>query len=300
MANYIINDNGAGQIAVYDDKTEKFGAKNFHVYHETNRRNYPYAEFYKRVFYEDSHNIISSVEIKQNNNETDEMCYVFGTEQDSKSSTFRSSDYHRLEIKKFSYEVDEDNKPSFQEYTDVYYIRKRSNERLMAGINIRVNNLKTMLPDKNKKIETIKNNIKRKQKISKVTDKLIDNYFENGENFSDDMLGIITTRELKKEISENREELSEKVSKKWNISDKIRKIDHTLIATNILGTGIATTASAISNGGFTMAPIVLGIGTIFVTHNILKNARMSLVDTKIGKMEDDYHRANYEKLSGKR
>jgi hypothetical protein len=27
---------------------------------------------------------------------------------------------------------------------------------------------------------------------------------------------------------------------------------------------------------------------------------MSLVDTKIGKMEDDYHRANYEKWSGKR
>ena len=31
MANYIINDNGAGQIAVYDDKTEKYGAKNLQV-----------------------------------------------------------------------------------------------------------------------------------------------------------------------------------------------------------------------------------------------------------------------------
>lgn len=300
MANYIITDNGEGQIAVYDDKTEKFGHKNFHVYHETNRRNYPYSEFFKRVFYEDSHNIISSVAIKANNPDTDQMCFVYGTEQQSKSSTFDSTDYYKLEIKRFAYEVDENNNPNYEEYTDVYYIRKRSNERLMAGINIRVKNLKTLLPEKNKKIETIKKNINRKHKISNTTDKLITNYFDNDEEYSKDVLGTITSRELQKEFNDNRDELTEKVSRKWQVTDRIRKLDQTMMATGLLGTGIATTASSISNGSFTMNPIILGIGTIFVTHHLLKSVRMTLTDSKIGQMIDEYHKANYDILSGVR
>ena len=88
MARYIINDNGQGGISVYDDKTEQFGHKSYHVFHEDSRRNYPYSEFYKRVFYEDKYNMITGINITTGNKETDEMCFVYGTERESKSSNF--------------------------------------------------------------------------------------------------------------------------------------------------------------------------------------------------------------------
>ena len=66
MANYIITDNGQGEIAVYDDVVEKTAARTYHVYKDIDRRNYPYAEFFKRVFYEDKNNTISSISIDTN------------------------------------------------------------------------------------------------------------------------------------------------------------------------------------------------------------------------------------------
>ena len=75
MAKYIITDNGQDGISVYDDKDEKFSHKTYHVYHEDTRRNYPYSEFYKRVFYEDKYNMITDIKITTTNPDKNEMCF---------------------------------------------------------------------------------------------------------------------------------------------------------------------------------------------------------------------------------
>lgn len=300
MAKYIITDNGQGEIAAYDDKTETFGPKTYHVYNETNRRNYPYAEFYKRVFYEDKYNIISSITISPNTTSSDEMCYVSSGGHDSITSTFNASDYYKIEIKRFLYDYDEDNTPRYEEYTDTYYIRKRSNERLMSGIKIRSDCQKSLHDEKQRKIATIKKNIDRKHKIRKATDTIITDYFETDGKFSDETLGKITTRELKQEMVSHRDRVGEEISKKWSVTDNLRKISNTATATGIVGSGIATAVSSSQVNEFTIGPIILGLGTVFITHHILKNLRMSLVDTKIGQIERDYHKANYEHVTGRR
>ena len=97
MANYIITDNGQGEIAVYDDVVEKTAARTYHVYKDIDRRNYPYAEFFKRVFYEDKNNTISSISIDTNPKNNDQMCYIFEANHNSKTSTFNISDYNKVE-----------------------------------------------------------------------------------------------------------------------------------------------------------------------------------------------------------
>ena len=300
MAKYIITDNGKDEIAVYDDKTEKFGPKTYHVYNVDTRRNYPYSEFYKRAFYEDKYNIITGINISTANPNTDEMCFVYGTSHDSKSSTFNANEYYKVQIKRFLYEVDEENNPKYQEYADIYYIRKRSNERLMSGIKIRANNQKTLLPEKLKKVETIKKNIERKRKISETTDIIIDDFFETNGKYSNDVLGRISSKELKKEIDDHREEIQDKVSKRYSVTDSIKKISTTATTTGIVGSTLATVASSIQANELTMGPIILGIGTVFVTHHMLKGLRMSLVDTKIGEIEKSYLKANYDLVTGRR
>lgn len=300
MARYIINDNGQDTISVYDDKTEKFGHKTYHVYHEGSRRNYPYDEFYKRVFYEDKYNIITGIKITTGNPDTDEMCFVYGTEHKSNSSNFRANEYYKVEIKRFSYEVDEDNNPKYQETSDVYYIRKRTNERLMSGINIRVKNLKTLLPEKLKKVETIKKNIDRKNKVSESTETIIKDYFETNGKYSDDVLGIITSHELKKEIDDHHDRVAESVSKNWSVTDNIRKIANTATAAGVVGSGVASAISSIQTNEFTFGPIILGIGTVLITHHMLNGLRMTLVDSKIGQIEKSYLKENYDKLTGHR
>lgn len=300
MARYIINDNGQDAISVYDNNTEKFGHKTYHVYHDESRRNYPYSEFYKRVFYEDKYNIITDIRITTGNPDTDEICFVYGTERDSKSSTFGANEYYKVEIKRFSYDIDEDNKPKYQEDTDVYYVRKRTNERLMSGINIRAKNLKTLLPEKLRKVETIKRNIDRKNKVSESTETIIEDYFDTNGKFSDDVLGVISSRELKKEIDDHHDKVAESVSKNWSVTDNIRKIANTAVATGVVGGGIASAISSIQANEFTFGPIVLGIGTVLVTHHMLKGLRMSLVDTKIGQIEKAYLKENYDKVTGHR
>lgn len=300
MARYIINDNGQDGISVYDDKTEKFGHKSFHVYHEQDRRNYPYSEFYKRVFYEDKNNIITGIRITTANPNTDEMCYVYGTETDSKSSTFGANEYYKVEIKRFSYDVDEDNNPRYQETTDVYYVRKRTNERLMSGINIRAKNLKTLLPEKLKKVETIKKNIDRKKKVTESTETIIEDYFDTNGKFSDEVLGVISSRELKREMEDHYDRVADSVSRNWSLTDNIRKIANTTVATGVVGSGIATAITSVQANEFTFGPIILGIGTVFVAHHMLKGLRMSLVDTKIGQIEKAYLRENYDKVTGHR
>lgn len=300
MARYIINDNGQDAISVYDDKTEKFGHKTYHVYHEDSRRNYPYGEFYKRVFYEDKYNIITGIKITTGNPDTDEMCFVYGTEHKSNSSNFSANEYYKVEIKRFSYEVDEDNNPKYQENSDVYYIRKRTNERLMSGINIRVKNLKTLLPEKLQKVETIKKNIDHKNKVSESTETIIKDYFETNGKYSDDVLGVITSRELKREIDDHHDRIAESVSKNWSVTDNIRKIANTAVATGVVGGGVASAISSIQANEFTFGPIVLGIGTVLITHHMLKGLRMSLVDSKIGQIEKSYLKENYDKLTGHR
>lgn len=46
-----------------------------------------------------------------------------------------------------------------------------------------------------------------------------------------------------------------------------------------------------------MGPIILGIGTFYVTHHMLKSLKMTLVDTKIGQIEKSYHKENYDKVT---
>ena len=300
MARYIINDNGQNGISVYDDKTERFGNKSFHVFHEDSRRNYPYSEFYKRVFYEDKYNMITDIKINTANPNTDEMCYVYGTERESKSSNFDANEYYKVEIKRFSYEIDEDNNPTYQETSDVYYVRKRTNERLMSGINLRAKNLKTLLPEKLNKVETIKKNIDRKKKVSESTETIIEDYFETNGKFSDNILGVISSRELKKEMDSNHDKVAESVSRNWAVTDNIRKIANTAVATGVVGGGIATAISSINANHLTLGPIILGVGTVFVTHHMLKGIRMSLVDTKIGQIEKTYLKENYDKVTGHR
>ena len=300
MAKYIITDNGQDGISVYDDKDEKFSHKTYHVYHEDTRRNYPYSEFYKRVFYEDKYNMITDIKITTTNPDKNEMCFVSGTDHNASTSNFSGNDYYKVEIKRFSYEIDEDNNPKYEETTDVYYIRKRTNERLMSGINIRAKNLKTLLPEKLKKVETIKKNIDHKKKVSESTETIIEDYFETNGKFSDNILGVISSRELKKEMTDHYDKVSETVSKKWQITDNIKKISNTAVATGIVGGGIASAISSIQANEFTFGPIILGIGTVLVTHHMLKGLRMSLVDTKIGQIEKAYLKENYDKVTGHR
>ena len=297
MANYIITDNGQGEIAVYDDVVEKTAARTYHVYKDIDRRNYPYAEFFKRVFYEDKNNTISSISIDTNPKNNDQMCYIFEANHNSKTSTFNISDYNKVEIKRFYHGIDENNNPTYEEYSDVYDIRKRTNERLMSGIKIRAKNISSQKEARDTKINTIKRNIQRKRKISQTTDKIIENYFENDGAFTDDVLGIITSREMSKEISEHRDKIVEDVSRKWDVTDNIRRISNTATATGLVGGGLATALSSFKAEHLTMGPIILGIGTVFITHHLLKSVRMTLVDSKIGKMEKEYLRANYDMLT---
>ncbi len=300
MANYIINDNGENEITVFDDKQEIFTHKTYHIYHDSDRRKYPYSEFYQRVFYEDKNNMITSITISEVNPRTNEMYFVYGDEKNSSTSVFNANEYQKVTIKRFAYATDEDNNPFYEETEDVYYIRKRINDRLMEGIKIRKNNLENQLEDKFKRINTIKKNIDRKRKVTAVTHDIIDNYFENEGAFSDEVLGTITSRELKKEIEDHQEEIKDEVSRKWSITDNIRKISNTATTTGILGSSIATAISSVKSNEFTMGPIILGIGTVFITHHLLKNIRMTLVDTKIGQIEREYHKENYDYVTGRR
>ena len=300
MAKYIINDNGQDAIAVYDDKAEKLGHKTYHVYRDDTRRNYPYSEFYKRVFYEDKQNIITGINIMTANPNINEMCFVSGEGHNARTSTFSGGDYYKVEINRFSYDVDEDNNPKYQEETDVYYIRRRTNERLMQGIKIRANNLKSLLPEKLKRVETIKRNIDRKQKVTETTESIIEDYFETDGKFSDEVLGQITSRELKKEMEDHHDRVSDSVSRNWSVTDNIKKISNTVVATGILSGGVASAIESANAGHLVMGPIILGIGTVYITHHMLKSLRMTLVDSKICQIEKSYLRENYDKVTGHR
>lgn len=298
MTSYIITDNGIDKIAVYDDNTDTFGHKTQHIYSEDSRRNYSYSEFYKKAFYEDKNSIIIGIEITSANSSTDEMCFLYGKTHESGASIFPANEYYKVEIKRFNLNLNEKNTTHYEETSDIFFVRKRANERLMLGINIRSNNIKSQLSNKLKQVENIKNNINHQNKVSETTKTIIEDYLKNKGEFSNDVLGLITTSEFLREIKNRKKETKKLVLKKWKLTENLRDIGNIVSASGILGTTIASTISSIKEKDLTLNPIILGIGTVFVTHNLFKAIRITLVDSKLQEIEKEFSKDNYNKLTG--
>ena len=311
MAVYIINDFGYSEkkemrdqnVLVFTNHTEKIDNKNIHIYNSIGSKMYSYSQFYRKAFSEDDNTIISSIKILENDQNKDEMYFGEGNYGDPNLTYFPSTSYYKVEVKKFHHEKDEETgKPLYYETTDVYQIMKSHCNILISGIEAREKTLELYSKGTHKRIEKIKQEIDRKNKVSEITKAIIDDYFDNNGKIREKYIGEITSSELKKELKENQKELALKITKKDQLTKDMRIMEKIF-----LGSSIASVVGGLTAKGYelTQTPpstqtIISAFGTLFITYFILNQTRMHLVDTKIGKIKEAFIDKEQEQKIGHR
>lgn len=282
-------------------QNEYVDGNNFYVYEEDDSENMTGVEFLNDIFSDNDNKIVRGVQIINDIKDDSIMTASFG--QDGAKMT-DMSEYVAVEVENFyhgkkrycdeMYGIDD---------REVYYFKKSEFYR-KNSIAFKLITLSSQLASRRSEINAKVNGIRREcsetNRLMRKGNAIVRDYFKNGEVVTPEARKILPDYDFNKYSTEQRNHMNEIVDRNWEVARKMKFVDGVVTGSFIVGGVLSSIASSITIDSATLAPVILGCGIATLGHIGLKEARMKLVDSKSGKIHDEYVYGNLKGLVKKK
>ena len=297
MGKYFVNHGIFGDIRIMPIESKYLDGTNFYLYEEQDSENMTGVEFLNDIFSDSDNKIVRSVQIINDLKDDSIMTADFG-EDGSKMTDM--SEYVGIEVENFYHGK---KRYSDEMYAmtdkDIYYFKKSEFYR-KNSIAFRLINMGSELSHRKDEINARINGIRRKctntNRLLRKGNAIVEDYFDSGEVVTDESKKKLPDYDFNKYATEHRDSMNAIVDRRWDVSKKMKFIDGVVTGSFVVGGVLSTLASSITIDNATMAPLILGCGFAVLGHVGLREGRLKLVDSKSGKIHDEYVYGDLKKL----
>lgn len=297
MRKYFVSHGIFGDLKIMPIQSEYLDGTNYYMYEEQESENMTGVEFLNDIFSNNDSKIVRSVQIINDLKDDSIMTADFG-EDGSKMTDM--SEYVGVEVENFYHGK---RRYSDEMYAindkDIYYFKKSEFYR-KNSIAFRLISMASNLANDKKSIDARINGIRREyantNRLLREGNAIVEEYFDNGEVISDESRKELPDYDFNKYFVEHRDNMNEIVDRRWDVSRKMKFIDGVVTGSFVVGGVLSSLASSITVDSATITPLILGCGFAVLGHVGLREGRLKLVDSKSGRIHDEYVYGDLKKL----
>lgn len=297
MGKYFVSHGIFDDIRIMPIESKCLDGTNFYMYEEHDCEKMTGVEFLNDIFSDNDNKIVRSVQIINNLKDDSIMVTDFG-EDESKMTDM--GEYVGIEVENFYHGK---KRYSDEMYTmtdkDIYYF-KRSEFYRRNGLSFKLISMACDVANGkesiNARIDGIRKKCSNTNRLLRNGKAIVEEYFDSGEVVTDESRKKLPDYDFNKYSTEHRDSMNAIVDRRWDVARKMKFIDGVVTGSFVVGGVLSTLASSITIDNATMAPLILGCGFAVLGHVGLREGRLKLVDSKSGKIHDEYVYGDLKKL----